>query len=90
MQDDHLTRSASSSGENFSPLLVLLELLLPVTRGWKGTVAGRNFNWEDNLNYLPDTEIFFNVIRGIFALQNLSFTYSSESNTRKKQMSDAV
>ena len=90
MQDDHLTRSASSSGENFSPLLVLLELLLPVTRGWKGTVASRNFNKEDNLNYLPDTEIFFNVIRVIFALQNLSFTYSNESNTRKKKMSDAV
>ena len=84
MQDDHLTRSASSSGENFSPLLVVLELLLPVTRGWRGTVASRNINYEDNLNHLPDTEILFNMLSELF-LYYKTFTYYNESIKQGKQ-----
>lgn len=90
MQDDHLTRSASSSGENFSPLLVVLELLLPVMRGWKSTVASRNFNLEDNLNYLPDTKILFNMLSELF-LYYKTFTYYNESIKQgQKKVSDAV
>ena len=59
-------------------------------RGWKSTVASRNFNLEDNLKYLPDTEILFNMLSELF-LYYKTFTYYNESIKQgQKKVSDAV